>query len=210
MSISSQTNHQVDSLPDTDEGLNETITIVTDLIASYLGDGTQCSEFELIKWLQAPDQGVFRTDALSDNLTLFRSHFLVMHCLYRLRNQWLTKKRGFLEISALSIALRPSNEQGCSALLEHDPLAEYYLDLSELTTDEETIDALLNDFWRRMVIPDHYDEDLLTLDLHPPIDQTAIRQQYRRLAKLHHPDKGGDAEHFRRISAAYQRLKQRQ
>jgi DnaJ-domain-containing protein 1 len=201
-----------DTVVDKQDALSETIHLMTDLIASYLADGTQCSEFELIKWLQAPDQGVFRADAMSDSVTLFRSHFLVMHCLYQLRNHWLTEQRGFLEISALNIILRPVSERAehtlKSAIAQQDPLAAYYLDLNELETDEESIDALLNDFWRRMVIPDNYDADLATLELQPPVDSISVRQQYRRLAMRHHPDKGGDGEQFRRVSAAYQRLKQ--
>jgi hypothetical protein len=201
-----------DTVADKQDALSETIHLMTDLIASYLADGTQCSEFELIKWLQAPDQGVFRADAMSDSVTLFRSHFLVMHCLYQLRNHWLTEQRGFLEISALNIILRPVSERTehtlKSAIAQQDPLAAYYLDLNELETDEESIDALLNDFWRRMVIPDNYDADLATLELQPPVDSISVRQQYRRLAMRYHPDKGGDGEQFRRVSAAYQRLKQ--
>ena len=201
-----------DTVVDKQDALSETIHLMTDLIASYLADGTQCSEFELIKWLQAPDQGVFRADAMSDSVTLFRSHFLVMHCLYQLRNHWLTEQRGFLEISALNIILRPVSERAehtlKSAMAKQDPLAAYYLDLNELETDEESIDALLNDFWRRMVIPDNYDADLATLELQPPVDSISVRQQYRRLAMRHHPDIGGDGEQFRRVSAAYQRLKQ--
>jgi DnaJ-domain-containing protein 1 len=201
-----------DTVADKQDALSETIHLMTDLIASYLADGTQCSEFELIKWLQAPDQGVFRADAMSDSVTLFRSHFLVMHCLYQLRNHWLTEQRGFLEISALNIILRPVSERAehtlKSAIAQQDPLAAYYLDLNELETDEESIDALLNDFWRRMVIPDNYDADLATLELQPPVDSISVRQQYRRLAMRYHPDKGGDGEQFRRVSAAYQRLKQ--
>jgi hypothetical protein len=201
-----------DTAVDKQDALSETIHLMTDLIASYLADGTQCSEFELIKWLQAPDQGVFRADAMSDSVTLFRSHFLVMHCLYQLRNHWLTEQRGFLEISALNIILRPVSERTehtlKSAIAQQDPLAAYYLDLNELETDEESIDALLNDFWRRMVIPDNYDADLATLELQPPVDSISVRQQYRRLAMRYHPDKGGDGEQFRRVSAAYQRLKQ--
>jgi hypothetical protein len=201
-----------DTAVDKQDALSETIHLMTDLIASYLADGTQCSEFELITWLQAPDQGVFRADAMSDSVTLFRSHFLVMHCLYQLRNHWLTEQRGFLEISALNIILRPVSERAehtlKSAIAQQDPLAAYYLDLNELETDEESIDALLNDFWRRMVIPDNYDADLATLELQPPVDSISVRQQYRRLAMRYHPDKGGDGEQFRRVSAAYQRLKQ--
>jgi hypothetical protein len=201
-----------DTVADKQDALSETIHLMTDLIASYLADGGSCSEFELIKWLQAPDQGVFRADAMSDSVTLFRSHFLVMHCLYQLRNHWLTEQRGFLEISALNIILRPVSERAehtlKSSMAKQDPLAAYYLDLNELETDEESIDALLNDFWRRMVIPDNYDADLATLELQPPVDSISVRQQYRRLAMRYHPDKGGDGEQFRRVSAAYQRLKQ--
>ena len=201
-----------DTAVDKQDALSETIHLMTDLIASYLADGSSCTEFGLIKWLQAPDQGVFRADAMSDSVTLFRSHFLVMHCLYQLRNHWLTEQRGFLEISALNIILRPVSERAehtlKSAIAQQDPLAAYYLDLNELETDEESIDALLNDFWRRMVIPDNYDADLATLELQPPVDSISVRQQDRRLAMRYHPDKGGDGEQFRRVSAAYQRLKQ--
>lgn len=189
------------------DDLIESIEMMTDLISSYLIDGTSCSEFELIRWLQNPDRGVFREDAMSDTLTLFRSHFLVMHCLHRLRIQWLNDNKGYLEISALNIHLTQSHERNGRSLAEHDPLANYYLDLSELATEEETIDALLNDFWRRMVIPERLDDDLRILELQPPADSTTIRQQYRRLAMQHHPDKGGDPERFQLISAAYQRLK---
>jgi hypothetical protein len=31
-----------------------------------------------------------------------------------------------------------------------------------------------------------------------------IKAQFRRLARVHHPDCGGDAENFRRIMAAYE------
>ena len=34
--------------------------------------------------------------------------------------------------------------------------------------------------------------------------QTAIRNAYRALARIHHPDRGGDADQFRRIQAAYE------
>lgn len=34
-----------------------------------------------------------------------------------------------------------------------------------------------------------------------------IRREFRRLAKIHHPDVGGDPAEFRRIRSAYARLK---
>ncbi|KZY96002.1 MAG: DNA-J related domain-containing protein [Pseudomonadota bacterium] len=188
----------------------DTLNLVTDLLATYLADGHRCPEYELIRWLQAPEQGIFREDALSDSMTLFRANFIVMHALYRLRNRWLEDARGYLQISALDIGLVPlKTDSGSDLPDQHDALAEYYLDLNNLDTDQASVDALLNDFWQRMVIPEHYDNDLAVLELTPPVDLSTIRQQYRRLASQHHPDKGGDAEAFRKVSSAYQRLRYR-
>jgi DnaJ-domain-containing protein 1 len=188
----------------------DTLNLVTDLLATYLADGHRCPEYELIRWLQAPEQGIFREDALSDSMTLFQANFIVMHALYRLRNRWLEDARGYLQISALDIGLVPlKTDSGSDLPDQHDALAEYYLDLNNLDTDQASVDALLNDFWQRMVIPEHYDDDLAMLELTPPVDLSTIRQQYRRLASQHHPDKGGDAETFRKVSSAYQRLRYR-
>ncbi|WP_301387145.1 DNA-J related domain-containing protein [Thalassolituus sp. UBA2590] len=188
----------------------DTLNLVTDLLATYLADGHRCPEYELIRWLQAPEQGIFREDALSDSMTLFQANFIVMHALYRLRNRWLEDARGYLQISALDIGLVPlKTDSGSDLPDQHDALAEYYLDLNNLDTDQASVDALLNDFWQRMVIPEHYDNDLAVLELTPPVDLSTIRQQYRRLASQHHPDKGGDAEAFRKVSSAYQRLRYR-
>jgi curved DNA-binding protein len=38
-------------------------------------------------------------------------------------------------------------------------------------------------------------------------DQNQIKQAYRTLVKQHHPDRGGDAEQFKRINEAYETLK---
>ena len=189
------------------EELRETIDLLTSLLGSCLSNGDAFSEYDLIRWLQAPGQAVFREDALADTTTLFRTHFLVMHCLYRLRQQWLKEKRGLLKVTALQVQLIAADDRGGNALSEHDPLAEYYLDLNGLTTSDEDIDQLLNEFWKRMVIPESYDADLDCLELQPPCDATTIRRQYRKLAMKHHPDRGGCHERFREITAAYQRLR---
>jgi len=44
------------------------------------------------------------------------------------------------------------------------------------------------------------------LGLAPNCSQDEIKQQYRALAHQHHPDRGGDAERFKRISLAYEVL----
>lgn len=49
-------------------------------------------------------------------------------------------------------------------------------------------------------------EALRVLGLEWGASRQAIKQAHRRLVKLHHPDLGGSAEAFRRVSEAYQRL----
>ena len=44
------------------------------------------------------------------------------------------------------------------------------------------------------------------LDLSPLATQEEIKQRYRSLAQLHHPDRGGDEEKFKRIKLAYEVL----
>ncbi len=48
------------------------------------------------------------------------------------------------------------------------------------------------------------DRELLGLD--EGATQEQVKSTYRALALVHHPDRGGDAEEFARISAAYRRL----
>lgn len=51
-------------------------------------------------------------------------------------------------------------------------------------------------------------EAFATLDLAPGADQRAIRQAYRDRVKAVHPDAdGGDEDEFRRVRAAYDRLR---
>jgi hypothetical protein len=48
-----------------------------------------------------------------------------------------------------------------------------------------------------------YLENLKVLGLSPPVTRLEIRTAYLNLAKIHHPDAGGDAAAFRRINDAY-------
>jgi DnaJ-class molecular chaperone len=49
---------------------------------------------------------------------------------------------------------------------------------------------------------DHYQ----TLGVSPQADQKEIKKAYRKLAGKHHPDKGGDAEEFKKLQTAYDTL----
>ena len=44
------------------------------------------------------------------------------------------------------------------------------------------------------------------LNIEPTLDKMAIRRAYVRETKIHHPDQGGDANHFQKIQLAYQQL----
>lgn len=47
------------------------------------------------------------------------------------------------------------------------------------------------------------------LDVSSDADQAAVRDAYRRRIKEVHPDQGGEEEEFRRVTAAYERLRER-
>ncbi len=54
--------------------------------------------------------------------------------------------------------------------------------------------------------PDPRNRALRLLGLEPGATPQAIKRAYRRLAKAHHPDLGGDVEAFHRLDAAYRLL----
>jgi hypothetical protein len=59
---------------------------------------------------------------------------------------------------------------------------------------------------RRPPSADPRSDALALLGLEPGATAAAIKRAYRRLAKTHHPDLGGDAESFLRLDAAYRSL----
>ena len=188
---------------------DETLDSLQELLASRLLDGESHTEYQLISWLKQPSPGVFQSDALGDSLSLFRCHFLVMHCLYRLRNQLLVERAGILKIDPLGVRLFDWNtgfSSDAEQLAQADPLAQYYLDLSNLSTDRDTVEQMLRGIWKQAPSADQRKQNLALLELDANASETDIRRQYRRLAMKHHPDRGGDIELFQELLAAYQRL----
>lgn len=53
------------------------------------------------------------------------------------------------------------------------------------------------------------EEAYAKLEIKFPSTQEEVKKAFHRLAHIHHPDKGGDAEEFKRINAAYTFLMQR-
>ena len=169
------------------------------------------SEYALLKALEFDGLKLDQEPDATDELVLFRKHFLIMNALYRL--QPIMYDEGFeLQISALHIQLHPLPENlrhsDATALTRGDqPLRDYYLDWSEFeNSSSDYVRKLLRGFWERYLSDDQRHDAWQVLDLEPGADEQTIRAAYRRLAARHHPDKGGDAEQFCRVREAYELL----
>lgn len=190
-------------------------------IKSALGEilvvnGEAVGEYELIQQLQHKDAfvGVVPASTTSgqSTLLLFKKHFLTMHCLYALQNDYA--RRGLvLEVSALRVALRLGTttcEMPGESLQAEQALKEFYADLQYFTAaTQENVDELLRQFWHAYAKRSDPEQDLMTLELPANATWPDIQHAYRRLAQQCHPDKGGDAQTFSALSAAYNQLKTR-
>ena len=161
------------------------------------------SEHELITALRASSCPGIPDTLVGDPLLLFRTHFLLFHVLYRLRDRFRAEEEGELEISVLRIALGPY-APARAGMTRTDPLREYYLDLRNLeeTTEEEVL-RLLDGFWSHQgQVQGSRATALAVLDLADPVDFETIKRRYRQLAMRHHPDRGGDTLRLQEINSA--------
>ncbi|QGZ31814.1 DNA-J related domain-containing protein [Stutzerimonas stutzeri] len=179
-----------------------------------------CSEYQLIQQLKSRHSTHIPNLPLLDKLVLFRTHFLVFNALYRLRDRLRGENTHDLRISPLCVQLQPY-APGASAIVENDPLRDYYLDMANLRdTDESEVERLLASFWSRMR-GDHpgerndlsdpeqkraalelfeLDQDAASLTLH------TIKRRYRQLVSIHHPDRGGSTARIQSINLAMEIL----
>ncbi|MBV1788430.1 DnaJ domain-containing protein [Marinobacterium sp. D7] len=167
------------------------------------------SEYALMKQLEFDGLELDADPDVTADLLLFRKHFLVMNALYRLEP--VLYEQGYeISISALHIQLHPLENRSTSAQqvpAKPHPLRSYYLDWSEFEKSSNAyVRRLLDAFWRRYCGDNRIDEACQVLGLEPGAAPEAIRRAYRRLAARHHPDRGGDAEQFRRVREAYELL----
>ena len=157
------------------------------------------SEYDLIKLLKL--YGYF--DFLSQPALpheLFRAHFFLFHALYLIRDVYLDKKAYVLDINTLKIQLLPYYK-GDYDLQEDDKIKSYYLDFNNLEkTSEDDVYNMLASFWNKVNHFDNRDAALAELGLHDPVDDKTIKQEYRRLIMLHHPDRGGDTEKLKKLN----------
>ncbi|MGM0629969.1 MAG: DNA-J related domain-containing protein [Pseudomonadota bacterium] len=188
--------------------MEEDIEILTQILAENLNTRPHWTELELIEQLQAQPYEFFDKGALRDPLTLFQTHFLLFHCLYKLRERWREQKKYELFIHTLNIECQPW-QKGTSALAENDPLAEYYLDLNQLSsTSGADVESMLDDFWRRMghssvTVDMPVAEAWQLMEVEPPASYAFIKKQYRKLVHKYHPDKGGSVAKMQKIQKAY-------
>ncbi|WP_339487135.1 DNA-J related domain-containing protein [Pseudomonas sp. EL_65y_Pfl2_R95] len=171
------------------------------------------SEYALIQQLKSLRSPHIPDLPLTDKLGLFRTHFLVFNALYRLRDHLWQGQSANLHISAILIELRPypvGQQPDAQRLSEHDPLRSYYLDMGNLHGIEaRDVEKLLVSFWTRM---QGGDEKLAALELFE-LNQSSeslnfiqIKQRYRQLVSLHHPDRGGNTERLQSINKAMEIL----
>lgn len=161
------------------------------------------TEYNLLLHLRKQGVTCFEEQELSDNLTLFRVHFLLFHFLYALRDRLREQEEGDLEIHCLMIRLGPFVPDETSLPSRPDSLREYYMDtnhLEEVTRDD--VDQMMHWFWDKFENDSKRSEALAILDLDPEAMPQHVKKRYRELIKIHHPDHGGDPEFFMQIQGA--------
>ena len=197
------------------------------------------SEYELIEILKKAPYHFFDDASLREPLMLFKTHFIVFHALYQLKHSWIEQGEGVLDIHTLNIKLNQESahsdknsahsdknsthgdndkesQDKVGAIIEADALAEYYLDWGNFEkADRESVDALLNAFWQRMVSGNAHtfeQEDiadahaLLGLPQDEHVSLSVLKRVYKKALQLVHPDKGGTQQEAQDVIHAYQLL----
>ncbi len=161
------------------------------------------TEYELLDLLERRGFPEFRKSVAEGTLGLFQSHFLLFHLLYRLRDQLHSHHKKELSIHCLKIEIVADLSADGPSLVVADPLRDYYLDLTHLSsTRESDVQHMLDQFWVRYHAREHLDEALATLELDKTAPMEKIKTKYRILAREAHPDHGGSPEDFIRINHA--------
>ncbi|MBV1908907.1 MAG: DnaJ domain-containing protein [Kangiellaceae bacterium] len=175
------------------------------IIDFIVNKGGTVSEYQLLSYLDNEQSGFFADLPLP--VTLYRKHFYLFHCLYKLRSDLIVADLS-LSISPLQISILPLQES-ITSLTEQDQLSEFYLNLKNLELNEEEVNEMLNKFWQRYLALDQQSESIKTLGLENEADLNLrkIKKRYTQLALKKHPDRGGHPSDFRKIKLAYQELK---
>jgi len=137
------------------------------------------------------------------SLLLFQKHFLLFHVLYSIHHQRVADRRGALQISPLLIR-QLDYVDADTQIGEVDRLSAYYLDPGNLVSaTEDNVNQLLDAFWVRFLKNEKRGDALGVLGLSDPVTDGEIVKRYRKLASVHHPDRGGDKTRIQAINEAY-------
>lgn len=169
------------------------------------------SEYNLLQELKGKSEQIPEDFSLQ-NLTLFKSHFLLFNALYELQLELPQKKGQTIEISPLQIQLRTLSSDECNKSLTDNSdanLRNYYLDLTNLEqTSAEDVEDMLSHFWKIYFSRDKRIDALKVLGLDEYTPFGNIRKRYREMAKKLHPDKGGDKKKLQQLNEAMEILEQ--
>lgn len=175
--------------------------IITSL-DNYLNLESETTEHALIQKLAMDQIEPFSQFDLKQSKGLFNAHFLLHHALYHLQNRYLDEQCFILQIEMTRIKRLPYQAAN-AALCHHDAVKAYYLDFQNfLDTTEDDVNELLTSFWEGFTAHESKHQDLSTLGLPPDASYAEVKQQFRQLAQEAHPDKGGNADEFIKLSQA--------
>lgn len=170
------------------------------------------SELALIRRLQQPPWQLLEKVDFSDPAGLYPVHFLVFHCLYRLRDD-LAPDGETVDISPLRIRLQTEATVSSDGLpAEQDQLRLFYLDLSQYDLSEIVVRRMLDDFWAgrtpSSLDAEELDDAAQVLGFEQvPDDFDSVRRAYRRQAMRAHPDRGGTKEEVQILNEAFNTLR---
>ncbi|WP_179957754.1 DNA-J related domain-containing protein [Exilibacterium tricleocarpae] len=176
------------------------------LIRNYLEQRRRCAEYELVQLLVAEKVYPWAGDS---TLALFQKHFIVQHSLYELRQHFSTRKL-WLHIAPVEISLAAAEDAETKTLnvAAQQQVADFYLDLANFyTATPDTVADYLQRFWRRFEKTEAVSDPYATLGLEGAEPWPRVQRRFRELAARTHPDKGGNAETFAAVKAAYDALK---
>lgn len=189
--------------------LNPYLTPILHELNQFFNCYSLTNEHEIIKHLQDKKISPFNSFTLADPKDLFSAHFLCMHALYHLKNQYQDSHKFTLIIQSVRIervilnTSKSINKDSPTPLEIIDPLESYYLNSKHyFETQEDEINDMLKSFWEMYIAQDNKKEALDTLNLPANADAKTIKAQYLHLAQKYHPDKGGCAEMFTKIRQA--------
>ena len=148
---------------------------------------------------------------ISADLQLFQQHFVLYHLLYRLQQDLLQLRQGFLRIDLAKVQFLPMSD--APQLSNDASRRDYYSNWQHFyAMTEQILDQQLNAFWQfvgqQHSAGDHVSSSdaLSLLQLSPDFSLLQLKKAYRAKALQLHPDRGGDQQQFILLRQAYQQL----